>query len=865
MTNHFLKSAVIIALISAVLPGCGGSILPDAVASQDEALPSLEQQWQVMHNSAAKDRGREIFNEKKYGMFIHWGLYAHLGGMWKGETMEASGTGPTVAEWVMRRKEIPRAEYAALASEFNPVDFDADAWVAIAKAAGMKYMVITAKHHDGFAMFDSDVSDFNIVDATPFGRDVIAELQEACEKAGLSFGVYYSHGSDWQDGGDGGLKDYAPENPPRTVFANTWDPSPVSFDDYLEYKAKPQVRELLNNYKLSQIWFDSANYIPEQDAFDFYNDVYKANPEILTNSRLGHNFGDIGTPRDNEIPGAPLETIWEGIATTNHSWGYKVSDTDFKPPVELLFWLVENVSKGGNFLLNVGPDERGNIPVQAAENLKVVGDWLAVNGEAIYGTSAWSTTKEGPTNIVIGHGGDRKNGKLEFEFEETDFWFTQKGNKVYAISLSRPQTGFATVKAFKSLNIKSIRQLGATGDLVWAQTGEGIDIALQPFTRDGYGYVLEVTLYENSITQNNLPEFHWDTMPLYMHLRKDTAFTNKEITYLAKFPLITFEKTTGRKTYGSTEEGTIAAAKAVKRINPKAKILYYKNVVVNWGGYKEDESFLKRNPDALLFDQSGKKALMPNQKTGFFDISKKHVRSHWIDHVSQVTSSPYIDGVFLDANIKVLVPGFFAGRVGPEKQKDIMSGYFTMMEDLNTQLANNNLLIANILRVRPEFKDVGREYLKYFDGSYIEGFEHENFDMTYEDYLAKGIDAVQKSAREGKVIAMSMGIGKALENAETGIDDTRKKLRKEDSISERIDYLLAIFLVCAEKYSYVYPHDGYGINNSAVWLQTFPQYERKLGTPEGPARKEGYVYTRSFEHLDVWLDIKNKKAQLDWR
>jgi hypothetical protein len=187
------------------------------------------------------------------------------------------------------------------------------------------------------------------------------------------------------------------------------------------------------------------------------------------------------------------------------------------------------------------------------------------------------------------------------------------------------------------------------------------------------------------------------------------------------------------------------------------------------------------------------------------------------------------------------------------------------MEDLNTQLGDDNILLANILRVRPEFKDVGRTYLKYFDGSYLEGFEHENFGMTYEDYLAKGIEAVQRSAREGKIIAMSMGIGKGMKNAQAGIDDVRKKLDKNSDIKERLDYILAIFLVCAEKYSYVYPHDGYGINKSAVWLKNFPQYENKLGAPKGPALKEGYVYTRSFQHLDVWLDIKNKKAKLNWK
>ncbi|QXP63046.1 putative glycoside hydrolase [Polaribacter sp. HaHaR_3_91] len=368
-----------------------------------------------------------------------------------------------------------------------------------------------------------------------------------------------------------------------------------------------------------------------------------------------------------------------------------------------------------------------------------------------------------------------------------------------------------------------------------------------------------------NLVKNKLPEFSWDKMPLYMHLRKSTSFSNKEIQYLSKFPLITFEKTTGSKTFGSTEKGTIKAAKAVKKINPNAKILYYKNVVINWGGYSEDENFLYEHPEALLINAKGQKSVMPNGKTGFFDISEDYVRKYWLHHVKKVTENPFIDGVFLDANIKVLVPGFFNSRVGEEKQEAIKSGYLSMMADLESQLGDDNLLIANILRVRPEFEDSGRAYLKFFDGSYIEGFEHESFGMAYEDYLAQGIEAVQKSAREGKVIAMSLGIGKGLKNAEAGIDDVRKKVSKHEDFSKRLEYLLAIFLVCAEKYSYVYPHDGYGTEKSAVWLKTFPQYEKPLGKPLGFAKREGYIYTRKFEHVDVWLDIKNKTSKLNYK
>ncbi|WP_298946157.1 putative glycoside hydrolase [uncultured Polaribacter sp.] len=365
--------------------------------------------------------------------------------------------------------------------------------------------------------------------------------------------------------------------------------------------------------------------------------------------------------------------------------------------------------------------------------------------------------------------------------------------------------------------------------------------------------------------QNKLPAFSWDKMPLYMHVRKSTAFTNKEIKYLAKFPLITLEKTTGSKTYGSTENGTLAASKAIKKINPYTKVLYYKNVVINWRGYKEDDLFLKENPQAYLFNTLSKKALMSNGRTGFFDISQEYVRKYWLNHVKKITESPFIDGVFMDANIKVLVPGFFKNKVGVEKQKAIKAGYFSMMKNLKSQLGNDNLLIANMIRARPDFKNSGREFLKYFDGSYLEGFDKGGFGTTYADYLAKGIEAFQKSAREGKVIAMSIGLGKSLKGEHIGIDDLRESVEINENLNSRLDYVLALFLVCAEKYSYVYPHDGYKSNTSATWLKTFPQYEKPLGKPLGFAKRNGYIYTRQFEHLDVWLDIENKTAKLNYK
>tara|TARA_B110000908_G_scaffold171011_1_gene232332 strand:+ start:2805 stop:4313 length:1509 start_codon:yes stop_codon:yes gene_type:complete len=457
---------------------------------------ALEAKWTPMSESAAKQRGRERFNDNKYGMFIHWGLYSQCGGVWQGERMEdGPGTGPRVAEWIMRRKEIPREEYAKLADTFNPVKFDADAWVAIAKAAGMKYMVITSKHHDGFALFDSKVNDYNVVKATPFGRDIIRELEQACRKGGISFGVYYSHALDWRDGGDSGMKDYCNDKKPQQfLFINRFDPSPVSFDDYIANKSLPQVRELVDNYDLAEIWLDTPIYIPARYSFEFYKTIYDANPETLVSQRIGNGFGDIGTPGDNVIPDAVIANTWEGIATTNNSWGYKSYDTDWKSPSETLYWLIENVSKGGNFLLNVGPDGSGTIPAESVKNLLEVGKWLKVNGPAIYGTKPWKVSHEGPTDLKIKGTNHRKKEKLSFEFESNDFWFTQKNGKIYAIALARPEGNTVSIQSLKGLSISSIQVLGESGEVKWSETDGAVEVTLPTLETQRMGYALEITL-----------------------------------------------------------------------------------------------------------------------------------------------------------------------------------------------------------------------------------------------------------------------------------------------------------------------------------------------------------------------------------
>lgn len=297
----------------------------------------------------------------------------------------------------------------------------------------MKYMVITSKHHDGFALFDSSSSEYDIVDATPYKADAIKELYDACQAEGVEFGVYYSHGHDWGDGTDGNYANVKKMNDSFGVYTqaagkNLWDPSPNTLEEYLENKAYPQIEELITLLpNLRLIWFDGAGAITEEQAFRFYKIAYQLNPSVIVNRRVGYRFGDYLDAGDNKIPGADevLEKHWETCGTTNNSWGYKAHDHDWKSTREMLYWFVDISSKGGNYLLNIGPDGKGRVPEKSAALLREVGKWLDVNGEAIYGTTSWTTLNEGGLNDVIGKGtGHRPEKGFENNFTSEHFWFT---------------------------------------------------------------------------------------------------------------------------------------------------------------------------------------------------------------------------------------------------------------------------------------------------------------------------------------------------------------------------------------------------------------------------------------------------------
>lgn len=332
-------------------------------------------------NAPSRDQYLDWFREAKFGMFIHWGPYSQLAGEWNGIRQVENQ-----AEWIMKYLKIPVSEYRQIAKTFNPIKFNAKEWVQLAKSTGMKYIVITAKHHDGFAMYKSKVSEYNIVDWTSFGRDPLKELADACEKEGIKFGVYYSHREDWDHpGGYGNDWDYD----------NDWGENLFhyeKFNKYLEDKAKPQIRELLTNYgPISLVWFDRGMYTPQQ-GMDFVRLVNDLQPACLTNSRVGNYdqelLGDYQSMEDNGMPPGGLGEYWESAQTLNHTWGFNKFDATWKSPEIVIQRLVEIVSRGGNYLLNVGPTGEGEIPRANMDIFNKVGPWIQRNAESIYGTSA---------------------------------------------------------------------------------------------------------------------------------------------------------------------------------------------------------------------------------------------------------------------------------------------------------------------------------------------------------------------------------------------------------------------------------------------------------------------------------------------
>lgn len=319
------------------------------------------------------------WQEARFGMFIHWGLYAIPAGEWRGEKV------PGIGEWIMHNGKIPIAEYERLADSFNPVQFDAEVWADIAEKAGMKYLVITAKHHDGFCMFDSASNPYNIVDRTPFKRDPMKELAAACAKRGIRMCFYYSQAQDWHAPGGAGHWEEAEAGKGWHAYTRP----EADFEKYLDDVVRPNLRELLTNYgPIGLIWFDTPVHITQAQSESLRDLVHELQPGCLVSGRVGHGVGDYGSLGDNQHPAGPVSGAWETPATLNDTWGFKRDDENWKSAEALLGLLVNCAAKGVNYLLNVGPTAEGVIPQPSVELLEQVGAWLKRNGEAIYGTAA---------------------------------------------------------------------------------------------------------------------------------------------------------------------------------------------------------------------------------------------------------------------------------------------------------------------------------------------------------------------------------------------------------------------------------------------------------------------------------------------
>lgn len=349
--------------------------LPISLNAQERKATEkrMDETWgeTSVSDSKINKKAASWYEESKFAMFIHWGLYSVPAGEWKGQHYYG------ISEWIMRLAKIPTQEYYhTLAPVFNPVNFNAEKIVQLAIDAGMKYIVITSKHCDGFAMYHSKVSNHNIVDATPYKRDPLKELSDACKAKGIGLGLYYAQAQDWSD---------------KNAYGNTWEfnPEEINFQDYFENKVLPQVEELLTNYgPIKLIFFDTPMQISKEAVVQLRDLVRKIQPECLINSRIGHGMGDFITLGDNEIPDETINGLWESIDTHNNSWAFSKLDNNWKTDKEIIHRLIKVVTRGGNYMLNIGPKGDGAIPEESLHFLTKTGEWVKKNSEAIYKTKA---------------------------------------------------------------------------------------------------------------------------------------------------------------------------------------------------------------------------------------------------------------------------------------------------------------------------------------------------------------------------------------------------------------------------------------------------------------------------------------------
>jgi alpha-L-fucosidase len=403
-----------------------------------------------------KDERMAWWREAKFGMFVHWGVYSVTGGEFRGKMPTNS------AEWMMNKARISIADYKTEnVDQFNPTQFDADAFVGLARKAGMKYLVITAKHHDGFSMFHSKASPYNVVDATPFKRDIMKELADACQKQGIRFGFYYSQCQDWHHPGGQG---------------NNWDKTikRVSFDEYVREKAVPEVRQLLTEYgPIAIFWWDTPRAM-SKEAIDSLYSTRLLQPGLITNDRLGEGYPGDHMTYERTIPQAgPDDQDWEVCMPISASWGYKKSDTDFKSTITLIRNLADIASKGGNYLLNVSPTGEGTLLPQAVERLEAIGAWMNVNSDSIYGTvaSPFAKLKWGRCTMKVS--GDETT--------------------LYLHVFDWPAKGELLVPGLES-RIQGASLLADQSVLETRQTDSGVLVSLPPEAPDAMNSVIELKL-----------------------------------------------------------------------------------------------------------------------------------------------------------------------------------------------------------------------------------------------------------------------------------------------------------------------------------------------------------------------------------
>ncbi|TVZ55650.1 alpha-L-fucosidase [Lutibacter sp. Hel_I_33_5] len=549
----------------------------------DESKKDSKKIEKVLNENSSHQESKEEFytrmqwwKDAKYGMFIHWGLYSVLAGEYKGEIT------PKIAEWIQNTLKIPLSEYKKLVKEFNPQKFDVDAWVAVAKAAGMKYIVLTSKHHDGFALFDSKVSNYDIM-STPFKKDIVKQLKDACHKGGLKFGLYYSHMIDWEHPhayvGKGRLNqrmntlDYSPDNMNREI--------------YLKEKSIPQLKEILTNYgKIDIIWFDMGGGLSSDEIKHFAKTARELQPEIIISSRIGE-YGvptkldkkivyDFYTPSDNYFTGDNLPTPWEMCGTTNTSWGFRNDDTEWRKPKLILNSLIASASRNGNYLLNVGPKANGELPKEPIKNLKIVGSWLKSNGEAIYGSHGSSF----PWNYDWGY-------------------ITEKSKKIYLNIFNWPENNSIELNGLLT-EIQSITLLNSEEKLNYKQEGRFLTIDISKIKNNDLATVIVLNhknkklKVDTEISQSLNKKIRLDRICSTYNEEKQVSTWRFNIHAPGKFKVEVISNEKARhsnpKWIGSEQKGVIKIADKIIPLELKRdqeeinkSLFFYKKITSNAG------------------------------------------------------------------------------------------------------------------------------------------------------------------------------------------------------------------------------------------------------------------------------------------